>query len=105
LLLFIAIIVLSLGACRRVRLSAKRGEIPGPLGPYAAAMETSLVAFIVGGSFVSFQYIEMLWHFFALTVALERVAVAEAAANRARAEQVVPAAAAPSEPVGDFVWA
>jgi probable O-glycosylation ligase (exosortase A-associated) len=84
LLLYITIVVSSLGACRRVRKSAQRGEIPGPLGPYAIALESALVAFIVGGSFVSFHYCEMLWHYFALTMALERVAVMAAAEERAR---------------------
>lgn len=107
LLLFGGIVVLSLRACRRVRKSAARGEIPGPLGPYAVALETSLVAFVVGGSFVSFHYNEMLWHFFALTVALERVAVAEAAANRVRKEQasVAPVRTPQPAPEQDFVWA
>jgi probable O-glycosylation ligase (exosortase A-associated) len=108
LLLFILIVLSSFRACRRVRKSAARGEIPGPLGPYAVAFEASLVAFIVGGSFVSFQYCEMLWHYFALTMVLERVAMAEAAVNRARLEEAkqqpeAAAAETPAEP--DFVWA
>jgi probable O-glycosylation ligase (exosortase A-associated) len=109
LVIFVLIVLSSFRACRRVRRAAARGEIPGPLGPYAIAFEASLVAFIVGGSFVSFQYCEMLWHYFALTVALERVAVAEAAVNRARLDrelqqqQEAAAAATPAEP--DFVWA
>lgn len=109
LLLFVAIILLSLRACRRVRLAAKRGDIPGPLGPYAVAFEASLVAFVVGGSFVSFHYSEMLWHYVALTVALERVALAEAETNRVKAEQERLAKAAPArqpeEQVPDFAWA
>jgi O-antigen ligase len=108
LLLFVAIVVSSLLTCRRVRLAARRGEIPGPLGPYAIALESSLIAFMVGGSFVSFQYCEMLWHFFALSVALNRVAVAEAAANRiSREEQQRAAIDAPpaADPDRDFAWA
>lgn len=108
LLLYIAIVVSSLLACRRVRLSAKRGEIPGPLGAYAVGFETALVAFVVGGSFVSFQYSEMLWHYFGLTMALERVAVHEAAAERERlagARQAQAAETAPArEPEPDFAW-
>lgn len=105
LLLFVAIVATSLRACRRVRLAATRGEIPGPLGPYAVAFETSLIAFMVGGSFVSFHYSEMLWHYFALTIALERVAVAEAAVNRARVDQEQQPAP-PAEPAGpDLAWA
>jgi putative inorganic carbon (HCO3(-)) transporter len=84
LLVFLFILFGSFRACRRVRLAAKRGEVTSPLGAYAVAFETSLVAFMVGGSFVSFQYCEMLWHYFALTIALERVAAREMAAYRAR---------------------
>lgn len=105
LLLFVLIVFGSFRACRRVRLAAKRGEITGPLGAYAVAFETSLVAFVVGGSFVSFHYCEMLWHYFALTIALERVAVRETAAQRElkAAEQRAPIeTATSSEP--EFAW-
>lgn len=105
LLLFLLIVFSAMRACRRVRLAAKRGELEGPLGAYAVAFESSLVAFIVGGSFVSFQYCEMLWHYFALTIALERVAVSEMAAQRAvkAAEQPAPVAAQAS-PEPEFAW-
>lgn len=106
LLLFIAILVTSLRSCRRVRLAARRGEVSAVLGSYAVGVETALVAFIVGGSFVSFHYCEMLWHFFALSTALDQVAVTEAAANRTPLEQQQPAATIPAavEPDQDFVW-
>ena len=104
LILFVLIVVSSLGACRRVRKAAERGEIAGPLGPYAVAFETSLIAFMVGGSFVSFHYNEMLWHYFALTIALERVAVREMAAQRALNEAQPPAAATPASPEPEFAW-
>jgi probable O-glycosylation ligase (exosortase A-associated) len=102
LLLFIAIIFTSLRACARVRKAAQSGATNPELAPYAIALESSLIAFVVGGSFVSFQYCEMLWHFFALTIALERVAVAEAVTVPAPAEQ--PAAATESSIEPDFVW-
>ena len=107
LLLFILIVFGALRSCRRVRKAAQRGEITGPLGAYAVAFETALVAFMVGGSFVSFQYNEMLWHYFALTIALERVAVAEAAVSRVPREEAQPAVTATTPPPGsdgDFVW-
>ncbi len=107
LLLFLALIFTSLRACRRVRTSAQRGEIPGPLGPYAIGLESALIAFIIGGSFVSFQYCEMLWHFFALTMALEAVAVKEAAAERTRLAALVPtpvAARPAAMPEPEFAW-
>ncbi len=104
LLLFILIIVGSLRSCRRVRLAARRGEITPALGAYAVGFETSLVAFMVGGSFVSFHYCEMLWHYFALTIALERVAVREMAAHRAL-QQAAPAPLEPAAaPEPEFAW-
>jgi putative inorganic carbon (hco3(-)) transporter len=105
LLLFILIIFGSLRACRRVRLAAKRGELSGPLGAYAIAFETSLVAFVVGGSFVSFHYCEMLWHYFALTIALERVAVREMAAQRAlKTVEPVTHVEPVTAPEPEFAW-
>lgn len=109
LVLFVLIIFSSLRACRRVRKMANRGEVPKTMAAYAVALESSLVAFIVGGSFVSFHYCEMLWHFFGLTVALERAAATEAAAARERVlrarEQQAPTAPPAPEPDADFVWA
>ena len=106
LMLFLAIIISSLVTCRRVRLAAKRGEVSGPLGAYAIALESSLLAFMVGGSFVSFQYCEMLWHFFALSIALNRVAVAEMATARAQktAEPAAPANQPDAEREPEFAW-
>jgi hypothetical protein len=46
----------------------------------------------------------MLWHFFALTVALERVAAAEAALIRDRQARE-PEPAVVKEPTEEFVWA
>jgi probable O-glycosylation ligase (exosortase A-associated) len=105
--LFLLIIASSLLACRKVRKAAKRGEISEELGAYATGLESSLVAFIVGGSFVSFHYCEMLWHFFGLTMALEAVAVRDAALVRARvpAETETSATPTPStEREPEFVW-
>jgi probable O-glycosylation ligase (exosortase A-associated) len=105
LLLFLLIVFGSMRACRRVRLAAKRGEVSEQLGAYAIAFETSLVAFMVGGSFVSFHYCEMLWHYFALTIALERVAVREMAEQHAlkQAEIKTPIESAAS-PEPEFAW-
>ena len=102
--LFMVIVLSSFWACRRVRIMAKRGEVPESLGHYATGLESSLIAFCVGGTFVSFHYSEMLWHFFALTIALERVAMVEAVAVREQRQQAAqpPAVAHPTE---DFVWA
>jgi probable O-glycosylation ligase (exosortase A-associated) len=105
LVLFILIVASSVLACRRVRRYARGGEVSEELGRYAIAFETSLVAFMVGGSFVSFHYCEMLWHYFALTVVLERVAARELEAHRARIEAPPPVSVTPApaqEP--EFAW-
>jgi probable O-glycosylation ligase (exosortase A-associated) len=106
LLLYIAIVMSSWFACVRVRRSAQHGAVPKELGAYATALETGLVAFIVGGTFVPFQYIEMLWHYFGLTIALERVAVAEMATERAKktAEAAATANEPNPEPEPEFAW-
>jgi len=101
---FMIIAFSSLRACGRVRRMARRGDVSAALGRYANGMQSALVAFMVGGSFVSFHYSEMLWHFFALTMALERVAATQTAAMREQQvrEKTAPAAVAPQE---EFVWA
>jgi O-antigen ligase len=105
LILFLAIILSSLRACRRVRKAAQRGELPGNMGPYGVALEASLIAFCIGGSFVSFHYNEMLWHFFGLTIALERVAVHEMAVERARKQIAsAPPVETMTEREPEFAW-
>jgi hypothetical protein len=67
-----------------------------------------MVAFAVGGSFVSFHYSEMLWHFFALSMALEHVAMTQAATATARAEGSTEQPSQPvvpvREPEPEFAW-
>lgn len=46
-----------------------------PLSVSASALEASLVAFLVGGSFVPLQYNEMFWHIIGLSIVLMRLAV------------------------------
>ena len=106
--LFLAIFGSSLWACRRTRRMSKRGEISDALGRYAIGLEAALIAFAVGGAFVSYQYIEMLWHYFGLTMALEQVAFAQAAERKRQSEAPltssppVPTAASAEEP--EFAW-
>jgi len=64
----------ALRSCVRVRRLARRGETSLEFGYIATALETSLVVFLVGGSFLAFQYNEMLWHIVGLTIVLERLA-------------------------------
>ena len=106
--LFLAIFGSSVWACRRIRRMARQGEVTDSLGRYAIGMESALVAFAVGGSFVSYQHNEMLWHFFGLTMALEQVAVSQVAERkRVEAQSAPPNQPRPTgtpEPEPEFAW-
>jgi hypothetical protein len=58
----------------RLRKRIRKGEVPAVFGYYASALEASLVAFVVGGTFLPIHYNEMLWHLLALGIALDRAA-------------------------------
>jgi putative inorganic carbon (hco3(-)) transporter len=72
--LFVIVIFSALRSCSRVRTMALRETAFSDLGKSAIALQTGLVAFLVGGSFVIFQYSEMLWHVIGLTIVVERLA-------------------------------
>lgn len=72
-ILYIVIILGAMRSCSRVRKLAVKEPALLDLGESAVALQTSLIAFLVGGSFVIFQYNEMLWHMIGLTIALERL--------------------------------
>jgi probable O-glycosylation ligase (exosortase A-associated) len=74
LVIFIAILFLSLVACVRVRRWASTGRLPTELGKSAIALAAAMIAFIIGGAFLPSQYAENLWHIFGLTIALRRIA-------------------------------
>jgi probable O-glycosylation ligase (exosortase A-associated) len=76
LFMLVGIMFLAFRACGRVRAAAKRAQ-KDELFAFAAALQAALVAVVVGGTFLSFHYVEMLWHFLGLSFALERVAVHE----------------------------
>jgi putative inorganic carbon (hco3(-)) transporter len=72
--LFTLILLTTLVSCHRLR------HLPGThpssvlIRQSATALSTSFVAFLVGGFFVIFQYQEMLWHFFGLSIVLSELA-------------------------------
>jgi putative inorganic carbon (hco3(-)) transporter len=76
LLLFLLIIALSLRSCVRVRKICGDDESRAFLKSCATAIETALITAAVGGTFLPFQYVEMLWHFFGLSIAVEQIATA-----------------------------
>jgi len=81
--LFAATIALAFTACFRARRVAARGG-PKCLENYAFGLELGLVGFSVAGSFVIFQYTELLWHCIGLSAALHTLAVQADAALKAR---------------------
>ncbi len=73
LMVFIMSIAMAFLACRRTRRLAAALPDGRDLLYYSLALECSLVAFIVGGSFVPFQYNEMVWHVLGITMALDGI--------------------------------
>jgi putative inorganic carbon (HCO3(-)) transporter len=73
LFLYITILLCAFFSCEQLRRLASHREIAIEFGKSAVALETSLVVFVVGGSFVPFQYNEMLWHIIGLTIALRQI--------------------------------
>ena len=81
LLLYITILLCAFSACEQVRKLASVKEVPLELGKSAVALETSLIVFVAGGSFVPFQYNEMLWHIIGLSTALRQIVLEDLAAR------------------------
>jgi hypothetical protein len=59
-----------------VRLAKNRPELRH-LKIFANAITSALVVYCVSGSFLSYQYNEMVWHLFGLSTALQLIATAE----------------------------
>jgi O-antigen ligase len=77
LLIFLLIFVRCLVACCRVRRKCSTHSMEPFLGACAIGVETGLIAAAAGGTFLTFQYIEILWHFFGLSIVMEKIAVSE----------------------------
>jgi putative inorganic carbon (HCO3(-)) transporter len=72
--LYITILLCALKNCEYVRRLASRNEVPMDIGKSGIALEASLIVFVVGGSFIPFQYNEMVWHIIGLSIALRQIA-------------------------------
>ena len=82
------VIFSALRSCHRVYKRTAKHPTLLHLSQSAAALETSLVVFIVGGSFLPFQYNEMLWHYIGFTIVLEGVATQYIAASERTEDQM-----------------
>ncbi|GAC1455001.1 MAG: hypothetical protein PVSMB1_04350 [Gemmatimonadaceae bacterium] len=98
LVLFVAIWVGAVRSCLQVSTLVKRDPSKRELRIYANGLLTSLIVFAVAGTFLSEQYVEMLWHFVGLCTALHLVAMSEVPAAETVASaptHVYPALARP----------
>jgi putative inorganic carbon (HCO3(-)) transporter len=73
--LYILMFILALSAMQSVARLARKGDLPGEFYQYAVSLQAAFVAAMVGGTFLPWAYIEMLWHFFALSMALRQIAL------------------------------
>jgi probable O-glycosylation ligase (exosortase A-associated) len=80
---FLLNLTMAFVACDRVRRAAKTMPTVASLGGYAIALETSLIAYAVAGTFLNSQYSELYWHLIGLTTALHAIARPRIAAARA----------------------
>jgi putative inorganic carbon (HCO3(-)) transporter len=74
LLIEVALLIASLVGSYRVRRMIRARSDLDDLRIFANALDASLIAFVVGGTFLPAQYTEMLWHFFGLSAALQLIA-------------------------------
>jgi hypothetical protein len=81
--LFSMMFLLALTGMHKVASLARRGHLPMEFYHYATGLQAAFVACMVGGSFLPWQYTEMLWHFFALSMVLRQVALKSAKAPEA----------------------
>jgi len=79
LLLFVSMLALAVAATQQVARLAKRGTLPQEYYYYAIGLQTAFAACLVGGTFVPWQYTEMLYHSITLSMALRTLALTEAA--------------------------
>jgi len=73
--LYVLTFGLALSAMQSVAKRAKAGALPREFYHYAISLQAAFVAAMVGGTFLPWSYTEMLWHFFALSMALRQIAL------------------------------
>jgi probable O-glycosylation ligase (exosortase A-associated) len=106
--LFASFFVMFFLTCRRARKVAKKyrdDQELARIASYMTALEGSLLAFAVGGAFVTFQYNEMLWHLLFLNFAVKRMLDQAVLAKETRPVPtgiVMPAAATARSPLPSF---
>jgi putative inorganic carbon (HCO3(-)) transporter len=77
---FITILAGAMISCFRVQRLARSHRELHELGRYAAGLNAAFATYIVGATFVSLTYLDLLWHMMTLAFVLSRIARAEVAA-------------------------
>jgi putative inorganic carbon (HCO3(-)) transporter len=71
--LLIAMLAQGMWTAFKIRRFARGKPQYGNLRAYGNAMEISLIVYCVGATFLSAQYLEMIWHFIGLSIALHGI--------------------------------
>jgi probable O-glycosylation ligase (exosortase A-associated) len=75
--LYLLILWLALISCHHVIIMSRKHPELQHFVISAKSFQISLVVFIVGGSFIAFQYSEMVWHYITLSFIIETLTTAE----------------------------
>jgi putative inorganic carbon (hco3(-)) transporter len=79
LIMLCSILILAFRACGRARKASIGVPDRQDILALSGALQTALVTVCVGGTFLSYHYVEILWHFIGLSFAIENVALRAAA--------------------------
>jgi probable O-glycosylation ligase (exosortase A-associated) len=90
--LYVAVFLLALRSCARARGAGRLGPEHADLKQFGFAIESGLIAFIIGGSFVTLQYAELFWHVIGLSMALDVLSKKALATARNEPRAEVPSA-------------
>jgi len=72
--IFVWIIVLAFVAAGRARRLTVKQPVRIMTFTFAGAMQAALITVVVGGTFLSYHYVEILWHFLGLSFAIRQIA-------------------------------
>jgi O-antigen ligase len=100
LVLLVCIVGRAFLGCRRAYKSLKgqKGEDAELMMETAKAVQNSLIAYVIGGSFINAHYSELFWHFAWLSIAIECIAQ-DVAARKPVEEAKKPSVVPPLRPV------
>lgn len=71
-LLFVAILLGAVHSCHRIRIRSRARGL-NHITIYASQIQISVLVFMLGGTFLSAQYLELLWHMVGLTITLDNI--------------------------------